>query len=1305
MKNVTRLILSTCLVFLLGAGIANATGTISGKVWVDTNANGVLDPGETTNLAGATVQLFKSGNIQVGADFTTDVTGVYSFGTLDPETYYVKFTAPGGYLIKTPVGGQTGTMVVTIADEVFANVNAGMYQVGTIGDLVWTDLNANGIKEGGETGLAGVSVQLYTLADATVGSAVLTDVNGAYSIANITPGSYYVKFTAPTGYFISPKDAGGDEALDSDADITTGKTATIVITSGLALTNVDAGMYQKGTVGNLVWLDTNGDGLKDAGETGLAGAKAQLFTAANVAVGAAFTTLADGAYSFTNVPIGSYYVKFTVASGYFFSPQNVGGNEAIDSDADLTTGKSATFSITSGQVVSDVDAGMYKKGAIGDRAWKDLNADGILQSTELGFAGVTVKLYKNPSTVAILVGTKITSATGYFTFTGLVPGEYGLEYVIPAGGYVFSPQNVGTATEATDSDVNAFGQVIINLTSGEIINNQDAGINLPDIAAHTIGDKVWIDSNGDGVQDGTETGAVAGASVKLYQGTTLLASTTTSATGTYSFINLIAGTYKVKFTAPSGYFFTTKDAAAAADDTEDSDADPTTGYTADIILAGGVDNLDVDAGIYKKGAIGDRAWKDVNADGILQPTELGFAGVTVKLYKDVTSIPVLVGTKVTSATGYFTFTGLVPGEYGLEYVIPAGGYVFSAQDVGTATEATDSDVDIVSGQTDPILLTSGLVINNQDAGINLPDIAAHTIGDKVWIDSNADGVQDAGETGGVAGASVKLYQGTTLIASTTTSATGAYSFPMLLAGTYQVKFTAPSGYFFTTKDAVAAVEATDSDADPITGSTADIILAGGDDDLDVDAGLYKKGAIGDRAWKDVNADGILQSTELGFAGVTVNLYKLDPVNPPSLVGTKVTSATGYFTFTGLVPGEYGLHYVIPAGGYVFSPQDVGTATEATDSDVDGFGQVIINLTSGLIINNQDAGINLPDIAAHTIGNKVWIDTNGDGIQDVTETGVVKGVSVKLYQGATLLATTTTSATGEYSFPMLIAGTYQVMFTAPSGYFLTIKDAVGTEATDSDADPTTGYTANIVLAGGLDNLDVDAGIYKKGNIGDRAWKDTDEDGLLDANETGFSGIVVNLYDGTGVTLQGTTTTSSTGYYSFTGLVPGSYKLEYVKPLAGFDFTLQDVGAGVNEAIDSDVDATGKTGVITLTSGLNINNQDAGFITAGPIFGSNDRNPIKTGQLNLNGSDVVNTLKVYPNPFQGTCTISFGISQGSRVKIALYDLSGREVDVIAERNYEAGEHMVQYANHSLKAGTYIMRISHAAGANVVRIIVSD
>jgi hypothetical protein len=49
-----------------------------------------------------------------------------------------------------------------------------------------------------------------------------------------------------------------------------------------------------------------------------------------------------------------------------------------------------------------------------------------------------------------------------------------------------------------------------------------------------------------------------------------------------------------------------------------------------------------------------------------------------------------------------------------------------------------------------------------------------------------------------------------------------------------------------------------------------------------------------------------------------------------------------------------------------------------------------------------------------IGNYVWNDLNKNGIQDPNEPPI-PGVSVRLYQGATLLATVVTNAQGEYYF--------------------------------------------------------------------------------------------------------------------------------------------------------------------------------------------------------------------------------------------------------------------------------------------------
>lgn len=72
----------------------------------------------------------------------------------------------------------------------------------------------------------------------------------------------------------------------------------------------------------------------------------------------------------------------------------------------------------------------------------------------------------------------------------------------------------------------------------------------------SIGDKVWFDKDGDGVQDRGEAG-VAGVLVKLLStGGKTLATTRTDANGKYLFDDLKPGAYKVKFYAPDGREFT-----------------------------------------------------------------------------------------------------------------------------------------------------------------------------------------------------------------------------------------------------------------------------------------------------------------------------------------------------------------------------------------------------------------------------------------------------------------------------------------------------------------------------------------------------------------------------------------------------------------------------------------------------------------------------------------------------------------------------------------------------------------------------
>ncbi|WP_428665785.1 SdrD B-like domain-containing protein [Runella sp.] len=77
-----------------------------------------------------------------------------------------------------------------------------------------------------------------------------------------------------------------------------------------------------------------------------------------------------------------------------------------------------------------------------------------------------------------------------------------------------------------------------------------------------------------------------------------------------------------------------------------------------------------------------------------------------------------------------------------------------------------------------------------------------------------------------------------------------------------------------------------------------------------------------------------------------------------------------------------------------------------DNNLDGtFGK-----STGL--GGLDLACNLPHYLE--VGNRVWIDTNKDGIQDACELALA-GVNVSLYKGSTLIAATTTDAKGEYYF--------------------------------------------------------------------------------------------------------------------------------------------------------------------------------------------------------------------------------------------------------------------------------------------------
>jgi choice-of-anchor A domain-containing protein/uncharacterized repeat protein (TIGR01451 family) len=574
------------------------------------------------------------------------------------KTYTVK-TTDCGNLVNTvkavghPVDGSAKV-------EFSATATVAIDCKASLGDKVWHDIDKDGIQDSGEPGVANVTVKLYDCSDVLKGTTT-TDANGNYLFANLDPGSYYVQFILPSGYVFTLKDVGSNDAIDSDADLTTGKTICTTLTAGENDITWDAGIYKddcKNTIGDFVWHDKDVDGIQDTGEPGIQGVVVELLNSAGTTVLATTTTDANGKYEFANLSNGTYKVRIAAsnyASGgvlfstaqtkWYATKKNQGSDDTKDSDAN----KDEAVTVT-------------------------LNCNNNL-TIDFGFYKTCVSVIKTADKQTAKPGEVIT-----YTFTVSNCGDIAL-----TGGVDFydallnptAPHKIHNITPVNPGETKTFTRTYTVKTTdcGDLVNtvkavghpaNGTADVEFTSSVTTVInckaslGDKVWHDIDKDGIQDSGEPG-VANVTVKLYDCSDVLKSTTTTdANGNYLFANLDPGNYYVQFILPSGYVFTLKD--VGSNDAIDSDADLTTGKTICTTLTAGENDLTWDAGIYKedcKNTIGDYVWHDKNTNGIQDSSEPGIQGVVVELLQGST----VIATTTTNASGLYQFTNVLNGTY------------------------------------------------------------------------------------------------------------------------------------------------------------------------------------------------------------------------------------------------------------------------------------------------------------------------------------------------------------------------------------------------------------------------------------------------------------------------------------------------------------------------------------------------------------------------------------------------------------------------------------------------------------------
>ena len=1085
------------------------TASVAGclNAWVDWNGNGLLtDAGEqiASNLA-----------LTAGANLITinpvpDTTGaVYS---------RFRFTAACGQGGESPTGlAQTGE----VED----------YALASLGDTVWDDTNGNGQQdEPASAGHNGITVQLLDGSGAPVldgGGNPITTVTddhpttgnpGWYEFPGLPAGSYSVRFVLPpAGWAFTTPDSGADTS-DSDANPTTGRSPVVTLTPGQVDPTVDAGLVAAVDYGDLP--DTGAGTGAGNYETLLANDGPRHLIMAGVYLGAGVDADPDGQPNASatgddtngapddedgvlfQTPLtpgrpATIQVTASVAgclnawvdwngNGVLTDPgEQIASNLAVVAGANLITinpvpattgavysrfrftqacnqgGETPTGPASNGEVED------YALAALGDTVWDDTNQNGQQdEPVSAGHNGLTVQLLDgsgapvldgggNPITT-VTADHPTTGDPGWYEFPGLPAGSYQVRFVLPPAGWAFTTPDVGA--DATDSDANPTTgrSPVVTLTPGQVNPTVDAGL----VAAVDYGD----------LPDPT-----AGTAAGDYQ--TLLANDGPRhliASG----VHLGAGVDADTDGQPT--------ASATGDDTNGAPDDEDGVVFQTPLLPGRPANIQVTASVA--GCL--NAWVDWNGNGQLGdvPNEVIAANLAVNAGANVLSINPVPAT-----------SGVVYSRFRLTQACQQG------------------------GESPTGLAQSGEV----------EDYALASLGDYVWDDTNGNGQQDESPATPHSGVTVNLLDGSgnpVLDANNNpitdvTDANGKYEFPGLPPGTYIVEFVPPTGYGFTTPDQGA--DASDSDANQTSGRSGPVTLAAGGNNPTVDAGLleqqYDFGDLPDGPYSTLLANN--GPRHLIVAGVFLGArVDAEPNGQPNVTATgddanppgQPDDEDGVTFLTPLVPGKVARIQVVASvagclnawvdfnGNGAFGPGEQIFTNQAlvagnnpltfpVPATATGVEYSRFRFTAGCqqggdTPTGQASSGEVEDYVLSSLGDYVWRDLNGNGIQDGGESGL-NGVTVNLLDASgnpvrdangNPITTVTannpvTGQPGWYEFPGLPPGTYQVRFVLPTPYFFTLQNQGPDDAKDSDADQTTGIAPPVTLTLAQTNPTVDAGL--------------------------------------------------------------------------------------------------------------------------------------------------------------------------------------------------------------------------------------
>ncbi|MBQ8094968.1 MAG: carboxypeptidase regulatory-like domain-containing protein [Clostridia bacterium] len=1020
---------------------------LSVMVFEDLRMDGVRQANEG-GVSGVQISLIRMENGQEAEVLPayTDETGMVIFSRVSPGEYVLAYRMPGIWRTTVfPSGMMDAASFVPQSTEpdgrssVFAirmGTSLGLYigavQTGSIGGTAFYDDNADSALSSGEVPAAGIKAELLDAQEAVL-KETLTDEEGSYCFDGIPAGRYMVRFTAHDGECFSGNErtAARSSAVRSDTNVST--TRIIPLESGRNVTAANAGIVRLSRITGQIYIDRNADRAMNADEQPMEGASIALTSESGRTIVAETLTGPDGTFTFSSVYPGQYKLRIDAGESYVYAGDTAGCPLTVESHSGSWY-YTAGFTMLGNSAAEGLQYGFLQQGVIRGQVWEDLDYDG-LTGTDSGLRYVTLTLFDSTGAKNATVRT---DADGHFEFAKLMPGNYSLEITLESG-YVFTVSDQDSIAPRVDSNTCTISLGYLDM--GQVREDIRIGALKP----ASLSGYVWYDEDGDGRRQ-TDSQLMAGIPITLNiisgADAGLSKAAETDAQGHYRFDMVMPGEAVLTAELPENYAFT-RNVSGLKRISIMPETDANTADSNPISVSAGQNLPDLDIGIVGIGVIDGRIWMDKQYDGRMTDEDEPLEGAEIRLIDAATGAA--VRSVISGSDGSYSLERVRMGEYRLHFALPEH-MIFTRSGDGVIEMS-----DLSEAETENLTLPMGGQIHNQNAGAIYPASLSGMILDE----DNGDGYPSV---------MVTLMEGGMAVAGTETDKDGRYAFDLIRPGTYRLRYALPEHTLFALSTPLRL-----ADADDVEGETDAFTAEIGQTIEVAPLQVVRGAAVSGLTWSDANVNGKIDTGEAALAGVQVQLLDAETGTP---VTEMQTGEDGSYAFNQIRRGSYILSVELP-GGQLFTDlgSEAGASCISPTENNEGESERFV-LSSG-----EKREMNVGAILPGTIGDTVWLDLNGNGLQDYKEP-LVSDVPILLLivgpdgeeeEAAVLFS----DEYGYYHFTGLRPGRYRIRVEDDRP--LTLHFGEPLQMIDSDVDPESRKSDVFLLQSGERKLDVDIGI--------------------------------------------------------------------------------------------------------------------------------------------------------------------------------------------------------------------------------------